>query len=572
MPADVKPHLAARDAEDFRYALEAVSEIADAARVGSADPRAILSLAVDHSSNLLPVELTWAVIYDAADNEVTVAESRGVYGSPFPKLRTSMGSQPFALEMNPVVIDDYEAFAERDSQTPQLIVETALAEGIASAMWTPITRGSKMVGALCVASRTHTKFTPEQVALFVTLANQASAGFLSMHMREELKARNDVLERAFNVHRDLVGPNPRGSDLSGVGEALARLLGSGLTVEQQVIPPFRRSFGRGGDSGAHSEVRIAAGNLDLGRILVSTPELSDLQSFALEHGANLIALELLKERISREGRAARDTDIGARAALLEDLLETDGAISNQLARRAESLQVDIAAPRRIYAFEVAAEAIDATELLTLVMSKTGRRLHALEPSALAVQYGSNVIAAIPEVPAATEAGIVADVAEAVRSRGADVAVGISVLTGDFAVARREAMACLQLAQGGTGPPSTVRAEDLGPLRFVLGASDLTQAREMVHEQLGPLIEHDATGRLSLLPTLRAYLDADGHQATAAATCFIHVSTLKYRMKRIRGLLDVDLSDPEVGFQLRLAFKLIDMLGALDAEDLQPRVE
>ena len=88
---------------------------------------------------------------------------------------------------------------------------------------------------------------------------------------------------------------------------------------------------------------------------------------------------------------------------------------------------------------------------------------------------------------------------------------------------------------------------------------------MVAQQLGPLLDHDAESKSPLLPTLRAYLDADGHQPTTAAACFIHVSTLKYRLKKVRELLGRDLSDPEVRFQLRLAFKLMDLLEALGVD-------
>ncbi|HKN92400.1 MAG TPA: helix-turn-helix domain-containing protein [Acidimicrobiia bacterium] len=35
-----------------------------------------------------------------------------------------------------------------------------------------------------------------------------------------------------------------------------------------------------------------------------------------------------------------------------------------------------------------------------------------------------------------------------------------------------------------------------------------------------------------------------------------MSTLKYRLRKIESILDVDLSDPEVCFNLRLAFKIL----------------
>ena len=52
---------------------------------------------------------------------------------------------------------------------------------------------------------------------------------------------------------------------------------------------------------------------------------------------------------------------------------------------------------------------------------------------------------------------------------------------------------------------------------------------------------------------------DGHHPTAAATCHVHVSTLKYRLSVIRRVLGRSLSDPDVKFGLRVAFRLMDIL-------------
>ena len=184
---------------------------------------------------------------------------------------------------------------------------------------------------------------------------------------------------------------------------------------------------------------------------------------------------------------------------------------------------------------------------------------------LAVKRGGKVMLAMAEVEARIETAIIDDIRKAVAGREAALWVGISRLAEDFSAAQREAIACLRLAQTSSGAESVVRSSDLGALRFVLGSNDLQHANEMVLAQLQPLIEHDADSKSPLLPTLRAYLDADGHQPTVAAACFIHISTLKYRLKKIRELLDGDLSDPETAFQLRLAFKLMDLLGALGVE-------
>jgi DNA-binding PucR family transcriptional regulator len=88
---------------------------------------------------------------------------------------------------------------------------------------------------------------------------------------------------------------------------------------------------------------------------------------------------------------------------------------------------------------------------------------------------------------------------------------------------------------------------------------------MIRERLGALMDRDARSGSDLLPTLRAYLDADGHQPTAAAARHIHVSTLKYRLKQIRELVGGDMADPEFAFQLRLAIKLLDLVDAVRAD-------
>jgi DNA-binding PucR family transcriptional regulator len=85
---------------------------------------------------------------------------------------------------------------------------------------------------------------------------------------------------------------------------------------------------------------------------------------------------------------------------------------------------------------------------------------------------------------------------------------------------------------------------------------------MVRDVLGRLAEYDRRRNGELLRTLRAYLRSGGHHPTAAADCHVHVSTLKYRLGRIAELLGRPVTDPQVQFELRLAFSTLDVLAAL----------
>jgi sugar diacid utilization regulator len=79
-----------------------------------------------------------------------------------------------------------------------------------------------------------------------------------------------------------------------------------------------------------------------------------------------------------------------------------------------------------------------------------------------------------------------------------------------------------------------------------------------HFRAGPvaaLADYDAEHGTSLLLSLRLYLDEFGDTARAARRLHIHVNSLRYRLRRIVDITEIDLDDPDVrlaiGLQLRL---------------------
>ena len=59
----------------------------------------------------------------------------------------------------------------------------------------------------------------------------------------------------------------------------------------------------------------------------------------------------------------------------------------------------------------------------------------------------------------------------------------------------------------------------------------------------------------LVDTLRAYLDAFGDVAAAAAGLHVHPNTVRYRVRRIEEMLDSSLSDPDVRLLLSLSLRV-----------------
>lgn len=114
---------------------------------------------------------------------------------------------------------------------------------------------------------------------------------------------------------------------------------------------------------------------------------------------------------------------------------------------------------------------------------------------------------------------------------------------------REAERALRVA---TQTGGVVRHDHLGLLSVLLATEDTQPLEGFLRRWLQPLRDHDRTHRSRLVETLTAYLDAGGTLTIAAARLDVHVNTMKYRLRKIEAISGLDLSDPQVRFQLQVA--------------------
>ncbi|MDQ3952491.1 MAG: helix-turn-helix domain-containing protein [Actinomycetota bacterium] len=135
----------------------------------------------------------------------------------------------------------------------------------------------------------------------------------------------------------------------------------------------------------------------------------------------------------------------------------------------------------------------------------------------------------PKVPEASELGLAA---------AADTAEG----------SRRARAAAKVAAYFGQG---VVSYDEVVPLAAVLDAPDEDRAA-FVDAHLGALLR-EPRGE-DLVASLDAYY-RHGSIANAARALFVHRHTLEYRLKRIEGLVSVDLSDPITRLLMQLALVL-----------------
>jgi purine catabolism regulatory family protein/PucR-like helix-turn-helix protein/diguanylate cyclase with GGDEF domain len=138
------------------------------------------------------------------------------------------------------------------------------------------------------------------------------------------------------------------------------------------------------------------------------------------------------------------------------------------------------------------------------------------------------------------------------------AEGVTALPGalhEAGSARR--LAALRLAGlGGTSAISVVTSDEVASHELLLATVPPSVLRSFRERLLGPLLAYDDQHRAELLPTLREFLACSGSWNACAVRMYVHVNTVRYRIRRIEELTGRDLSrlDDQVDFFLALQIR------------------
>lgn len=102
-------------------------------------------------------------------------------------------------------------------------------------------------------------------------------------------------------------------------------------------------------------------------------------------------------------------------------------------------------------------------------------------------------------------------------------------------------------------------DELGVLRLIFNQGE-QELEDYYEETLGVIQKYDAEHNTNLMETLATYLYASGDHNRAAENMFVHVNTLRYRLKKIEELLGQDLRRIDVLVNLYTAFQVKVLLG------------
>ena len=103
----------------------------------------------------------------------------------------------------------------------------------------------------------------------------------------------------------------------------------------------------------------------------------------------------------------------------------------------------------------------------------------------------------------------------------------------------------------------VDAARLGSVELLLATAPAEARQAFRASLLSPLLDYDADHGTELVRTLRVFLDCSGSWTRAAGAMFVHVNSLRYRMRRVEELTGLDLGSLADQAALLFALRLAD---------------
>ena len=236
----------------------------------------------------------------------------------------------------------------------------------------------------------------------------------------------------------------------------------------------------------------------------------------------------------------------------------------ELVARARRLGVSLPGPARLVAIGFPSEVVEAAEpRIATLQLRLARSAADLLPGA-AVIPDDDLIVFAPVAAKEDASGwerflrhIAATTEDHVGIRPIVAESRVCRRLQDYREARLECSRVIALARmfGKTG---RALQADFGPFALLLSTVDHPSARAFVHGTLGAIEEYDRRHGAELLHTLGEFLREGCRYQACANRMGIHVSTLRYRLDRLRELFGIDLEHSDSVFGLTLALRLREL--------------
>lgn len=146
-----------------------------------------------------------------------------------------------------------------------------------------------------------------------------------------------------------------------------------------------------------------------------------------------------------------------------------------------------------------------------------------------------------------------------------VSLGISNICKDlksFYQGYQESIKAIEVANIKRKSEQVILYSELGHLGLLLNARHPEELEVFANQQLGELYEYDKKNDAELMKTLYFYVENEHNLHKTARIMNISISGMRYRLRRIKELLDMDLVNSSKRFEIQLALEIFLITGNL----------
>jgi sugar diacid utilization regulator/putative methionine-R-sulfoxide reductase with GAF domain len=565
------------------------------AAASTTEPDALLRLIIEETTGAMQVEVCSIYLCEPDGDDVVLTATNGLDSGNIGKARMHLGQGVtgwVAAHREPLVVPDV-------TREPRFQFLRGVDQKRLTAMLSvPIVAGERTVGVVNVQSEQRRDFNRGDIDFLSAIAGQVAGIIERSEMHRRLEVQLEEIRGSQAIHERFTALALAGAGQGAILEAIGLLRhgrvdlfdpagfrlerpasrAQGLGVNRIEIPasltrgntaePLDVTAGR--PPRALTLTPIRAGD-DLLAVLAAEAAQDEHpnQQRALEHGATVLALELVKER------TAAEVERRLRGDLLEELLNhgLGAEEARRLATQAERLGYRVSGRSWV----VVVEPDDGGASAALESRSTQDRLHALVSDLTVRRFPGSLVVTRPAsfvllVPVAEEGEGAPSPAElrSLESFGDMVLKTISrvVRKGTFSLgignatqevhdlprAHDEARQSLRLSRRGGALGRVSSYRNLGAFRLLLEVQNPAAVSRFVDETLGPLLRYQQGRRTPLVETLEQLSAKHWNRRAAARGLHLHVNSLSYRVQRIEQLLGVSLEDAETRVALSIALR------------------
>lgn len=480
----------------------------------------------------------------------------------------------------------------------------ANAFGVRNTAMVPLEVEKRRIGVLHIYNKKDGAFTQEDQEILTVLAANLAVLIenVSLYEREKkmvetldklnqaMTADKAQLKKLMEIHNQLIGKVLNGEGLSELVKAFTDLLHAPVIIEDRHYQLLGASEGM--DDPKYSLRHLSCNKKGLERKLRSRqivryfpydyqgvqctrviapigdashligymsvimdparPE-NEIENVAIEQGTIVLALEMMKEKIRTEVEARY------RGEFLDDLLNGAYGSDESFFQRTEFLRYNIQFPIRVVvvSFKKNGKNILSAELNGHFIKRAFAELF---PRCFSTRKENNLVVLVPVTSNQDTRELTAGfkkIKDKIIRQYPDFSLNIGIGNvcrglNDYRDSYQQALQALTFTRPEGSGVQVIYYEELGVFGILAEVKDQNVLWKFVNSKIGPLLAYDPKKSRTYVETLEEYIKSGNSLKDTAQTLHIHIGTLKYRLGRIREILDIMEFNAEAMFDLRVA--------------------